>query len=134
MEKFIKTAVEELSGVQKAAILLAELGPLLNDKYNEMMAYLKLTPEEMEKIRHAMENFKPYLQTEPKDIDEIYREQAVLAEAINYGRRKGIFHAIPKDQLKNTHVKVEEKDEIAAMVRKNPDAVAQLVSQWLGDE
>ncbi|MCQ2241666.1 hypothetical protein [Treponema sp.] len=133
MEKFIKTTAEELTGVQKAAILMAELGPLLNDNYGELCKYLKLTTEEMEKIRRAMENFKPYLQTEPKNVEEIYREQAVLAEAINYGRRKGIFTPIPKDQLKNTYVKKIQSDDITEIVKENPDAVAKLLSQWLDE-
>lgn len=134
MERFIKTTVEELTGSQKAAILMAELGPLLNDNYGELCKYLKLTTEEMEKIRKAMENFKPYLRMEPKDINEIYREQAVLTEAINFGRQRGIFHQIPKDQLRNTQVKRKEPETIAEMARENPVIVAKLVSQWLGDE
>ena len=133
MERFIKTTAAELSGPQKAAILLAEIGPLLNNNYNELYKHLKLSTLEIEKLRIAMENLTPYLKTEPKNIDEIYREQAVLAEAINFGRQRGIFHPIPKDQLKNTHVKTTQAGTIASMVIENPEGVAKLVSQWLDE-
>ena len=133
MERYIKTTVAELSGPQKAAILLAELGPLVNDNYQELYRHLKLSTSETEKIRLAMENLTPSLKTEPKNIDEIYREQAVLAEAINFGRKRGIFHPIPKDQLKNTHVKTTQAGTIASMVNENPESVAKIVSQWLDE-
>jgi hypothetical protein len=133
LERFIKTTAAELSGPQKAAILLAEIGPLLNNNYNELYKHLKLSTLEIEKLRIAMENLTPYLKTEPKNIDEIYREQAVLAEAINFGRQRGIFHPIPKEQLKNTHVKTTQAGTIASMVNENPEGVAKLVSQWLDE-
>ena len=133
MERFIKTTAAELSGSQKAAILLAEIGPLLNNNYNELYKHLKLSTLEIEKLRIAMENLTPYLKTEPKNIDEIYREQAVLAEAINFGRQRGIFHPIPKEQLKNTHVKTTPAGTIASMVNENPEGVAKLVSKWLDE-
>jgi len=131
LEQFIKTTVAELTGNQKAAILLAELGPLANDRYQELYKHLKLSTSQLEKLRVTMEGLSPYLKTEPKNINEIYREQAVLTEALNYGKKRGIFQPIPKDQLKNTSVKTSPEGEINKLVDKDPQTVAKVVSQWL---
>lgn len=129
---FVKVTEPVLSGAQKAAILLAELGDinLEHDTADMVLANIELTDDEVRKLRLAMQNLGRY---NPHDKNHINRENAVLQETIAYGQKKGIFTPIPEDELKKriygTNFQMEVKDK----VKTNPDLVAQIVRNWLGE-
>ena len=54
MEGFIRTTKPALSGPEKVAILLAEIGPLFNSNYDELFEKLHLSTKEIKKIRKAV--------------------------------------------------------------------------------
>ena len=54
MDGFIRTTAPVLSGPEKVAILLAEIGPFFNSNYDQLYGALHLSDEEIRKIRKAM--------------------------------------------------------------------------------
>ena len=60
MERFIITTKPALSGPEKVAILLAEIGPLFNSNYVELFEALHLSTAESKKIRKAMQKLGRY--------------------------------------------------------------------------
>jgi len=124
---FVRTTGEKqtLTGLQKAAILLGELG---TDAGQDVIACLNLTPEEMKKIRRAMKTLGPY----PRNMNDILREEAVLNETINFGKFKGIFHPIKKED-KQTRLVNENKNSVSQMLQDNPTAITNLIRSWLDD-
>lgn len=129
MEDFVKTTSGPLTGIQKAAILLAEIGPSRNDEYNKVFENLHLSSAQLKRLRIVMQSLKPYLQPAPGDINEIYREQQVLREALNYGRQKGF--EIPDEKPLEPATSATEKSEISKLSKNDPKAVAKLLSSWL---
>ena len=53
MEGFIRTTKPALSGPEKVAILLAEIGPFFNSNYDQLFEAMHLSDEEIRKIRKA---------------------------------------------------------------------------------
>lgn len=125
---FIKSSA--LTGSQKAAILLAEIGPLLNNRYEDLFAALHLTPKEMRKLSNAMKSLQPYLKSEPKNIREIYREQDVLEAALRYGEARGIYNPNVNAKVVPEYVK-NDKTGFGKIISENPDAVARIIGNWL---
>lgn len=131
MEKFIKTTAKELTGLEKAAILLAEIGPTHNENYADLEKAMHLSPAEMKKIRRTMENFEKYdftLHEEPVVLSEIKRENAVLTEFLNFCQMKGFY-----DPSAAAAKKKAEADRMASEVKKEtPEAIAKILSSWIG--
>lgn len=136
MKKFIKTTAKELTGAEKAAILLAEIGPLYNDNYEELEKALNLSPEDMKKIRTAMENLGPYKPAQKSlevGMAEIKREEAVLGEVIEFGKRRGIFHPVEKPTVSNQYIRNDINNSISEMAKKDPEGVAKILASWIGE-
>ena len=119
MEKLIKVTAEEkkLSGFEKTAILLGELGPQNSDR---ILKIINLTTKEMKKINSVLRklNRKPVNDTQIK-----HNEVAVLSEAVRYGKQKGIINPIETDHTQG----------FKKMADSNPQAVANILSSWIGD-
>lgn len=137
MQKLIKVTSDKLSGAEKAAILLAEIGTRFNGNYDELAEALHLSKDEMKKIRKAMERLGPYnpaLRTTEEGIAEIKREQAVLNEVIEFGKRRGIFHPVETHNVPNQYVKRDSSNVLSDMIHQDPEAMAKILSGWLGEE
>lgn len=135
MEKFIKTTNENLSGLEKAAILLAEIGPSDNSNYDALFEALHLSTDEIKKLRKAMKKLGRYApaKTNYEDgIKQIQREQSVLLEALAFGKRKGIASNISESQRLSKLVDQDESTKIKKLVAEKPDDVAKVIRSWLG--
>lgn len=127
MNEFIRTTDElpKISGRQKAAILLTELGmdiPLREKLYR----LLNLTPEEQQKLRLAIEGLGSY---DPNNTLHTRRENAVLEEFSNYGIKRGLWTEKDKNRKRKSNITTE--DTIKNMVDDNPEGVAQILKSWL---
>ena len=134
MEGFIRTTKPSLSGPEKVAILLAELGPFFNSNYNQLYGALHLSDEEIRKIRKAMKKLGRYAPAKvsyEKGMEQIQQEQSVLQEALDYGVRKGIVSKTDGNGGKTL------KDFIPADIKnianQNPEDVAKVLRSWLGE-
>lgn len=126
---FVKSS--QLTGAQKAAILLAEIGPAFNNQYSRFQECLNLNPKEMKKLRLAMKSLPLYLRSEPKNIKEIYREQDVLEALLNFCEARGIYN--PKDFEKEEEPAYLKNDRtgVGKLVAENPNAIARIIGNWL---
>lgn len=133
---FIKTTSQELSGIEKTAILLAEIGPMYNNNYDALMDSLHLSVEEKTKIRKAMERlgtYQPARKEFQTGMAEIKREEAVLNEVIEFGKRRGIFHPVEYSSIQGQYVKRDVANGFSEMVKNDPQAVADILSKWIGE-
>ena len=136
MRPFIKTTSKELSGVEKAAILLAEIGPMYNCNYDELLKALNLTTDEMRKSRQTMGKlgkYEPVHHEYETRMAEIKREQAVLEEVIEFGKHRGIFHPIEKSNIPNQYIRNDLTHGLAEMAKKDLEGIAKVLSSWLGE-
>lgn len=134
MDKFIKTTNENLSGLEKAAILLAEIGPSDNSNYDALFEALHLSADEIKKLRRAMKKLGRYApaRTNYEDgMKQIQREQSVLKEALAFGKRKGIASNISESKRIERIVDQKETSKIQKLVAENPDNVAKVIRSWL---
>ena len=136
MAKFIKTAVTDLTGLEKTAILLSEIGPLYNDKYDELMECLHLKTSEIKKIRKAiikLGKYQPAGRGTEQGFAEIQREKIVLNEVMQFGKRRGIFNNNAGLQKSRQNVKDDFTEDLSEMIKNDPKEVAKILSSWLGE-
>jgi len=120
MEKLIKVTEKErkLSGYEKTAILLGELGPQNSDR---ILKILNLSTKELKKINSVLKK----LNRQPVNNAQIkHNEVAVLSEAVRYGKQKGIIYPVEKDHSQG----------FRKMADNNPQAIANILSSWIGDK
>ena len=123
MQGFVKESDVKYSGYIKAAVLLTELS-VASDK---VLEYLNLSDSEKHKLRKAMQSLGKY---DPNNIAHVRREQTVLHEALEYGKKKNILSD-------KTVLSAEERDknhEMWKTVKNDPGAVAQILGAWLNAE
>ena len=134
MEGFIRTTRPSLSGLEKVAILLAELGPFFNSNYDQLYGALHLSDEEIRKIRKAMKKLGRYAPAKvsyEKGMEQIQQEQSVLQEALDYGVRKGIVSKTDGNGGKT--LKDFIPADIENIANQNPEDVAKVLRSWLGE-
>ena len=124
MENFIATAEPDikLSGAEKTAILLGELGMAISD---DLLERVGLTDREKKSVNKAFKKLGKY---NPQSRFEARREVQVLQEVMDYGSYKGILPP-PKPDFYQ-----QKQQEVLGMMKQNPDAVANLLKTWLGDD
>lgn len=124
MENFIATAEPDikLSGAEKTAILLGELGMAISD---DLLERVGLSEREKKAINKAFKKLGKY---NPQSRFEARREVQVLQEVMDYGAYKGILPP-PKPDFYQ-----QKQQEVLGMMKSNPDAVANLLKTWLGDD
>lgn len=113
-----------LSGREKAAILLGELGGSAEGIYEH------LSDAEVKKLRKAMRALGKKVNWAD--------ETDVLSETNEWGVRKGIASPVHSDaqiaaMIKTTERK-EKENEFRNMFLKNPDAIANALSAWLKED
>ncbi len=137
MEKFIKTTKPSLSGPEKVAILLAEIGPFFNSNYDELFEHLHLSTKEIKKIRKAMQKlgrYSPaYASTYEKGMEQIAKESSVLQEALDYGARRGILSKQSKVAAFQNTVRNMMPNNIKDIANQNPEDIANVIRTWLGE-
>ncbi|MBQ7157866.1 MAG: hypothetical protein IJS09_00365 [Treponema sp.] len=113
-----------LSGKEKAAILMGELGGSAESVFEY------LSDSELKKLRKSMRSLGKRVNWQD--------ETAVLQETNDWGLRKGLANPIHTDAeiaaFIKTSEKAEKESEIRNMMRKNPDAIAQALSAWLKED
>ena len=124
MENFIATAEPDikLTGAEKTAILLGELGMAISD---DLLERVGLTEQEKKAVNKAFKKLGRY---NPQSRFEARREVQVLQEVMNFGAYKGILPP-PKSDFYQ-----QKQQEVLGMMKQNPDAVANLLKTWLGDD
>ena len=124
MENFIATAEPDIkiSGAEKTAILLGELGMAISD---DLLERVGLSEREKKAINKAFKKLGKY---NPQSRFEARREVQVLQEVMDYGAYKGILPP-PKPDFYQ-----QKQQEVLGMMKQNPDAVANLLKAWLGDD
>ncbi len=124
MENFIATAEPDikLTGAEKTAILLGELGMAISD---DLLERVGLTEQEKKAVNKAFKKLGRY---NPQSRFEARREVQVLQEVMNFGAYKGILPP-PKPDFYQ-----QKQQEVLGMMKQNPDAVANLLKTWLGDD
>lgn len=142
---FIKTTGSGLSGAEKAAILIAELGPSFVSSYDQLYA-LHLTKDEISKIKKAMKkigSYNPGKMTDAVGVAQIRREQDVLREALSFFRAKrGVSQTVAVKSGKGgnalgaTDNTLKQMDflKIKDSVLQKPDAVANILRTLLDEE
>ena len=87
MENFIATAEPDikLTGAEKTAILLGELGMAISD---DLLERVGLTEQEKKAVNKAFKKLGRY---NPQSRFEARREVQVLQEVMNFGAYKGIL-------------------------------------------
>ena len=137
MDGLIKTTAKKLTGTEKAAILLSEIGPADNTNYDALFKALHLSADEIKKIRQAMNRLNTYAPGKvsyEEGLLQIQREQAVLTEALAFGIRKGL---VPANVLKtsgkpgNVSPRTADKPQLSG---QKPEEVAKVIRSWLGDK
>ena len=134
MDGFIRTTAPVLSGPEKVAILLAEIGPFFNSNYDQLFEAMHLSDEEIKKIRKAMKKLGRYAPAKvsyEKGMEQIKQEQSVLQEALNYGVRKGIVSKTGGNDSKS--IKDYIPADIKNIANQNPEDVAKVLRSWLGE-
>lgn len=113
-----------LSGKEKAAILLGELGGSAESVFDH------LSTAELKRLRKSLRSLGKRVNWPD--------ETAVLQETHAWGLRKGLADPIHTDSEIAAFIKTSEKAEkesgIRDMMRKNPDAIAQALSAWLKED
>ena len=124
MENFVATPEPEikLTGAEKTAILLAELGMALSD---DLLERVGLTDNEKRAVNRAFKTLGKY---NPRSTYEARREVQVLQEVMDFGAYKGILPP-PKPDFYQ-----QKQQEVLGMMKSNPEAVANLLKTWLGDD
>jgi len=129
---FAKPAQTRLTGIQKIAILLGELGTNASEGVLENVNF---TDKQLKDIRVAMRNLGMY---DPWDQNKSSREVEALQEVYNFGAMKGILVPNPGRYVEPPigYVKVTEpspQNEIRQTVQNDPDAIAKVLSSWLSE-
>ena len=136
MEHFIKTATPNLSGPEKVAILLAEIGPLFNSNYDQLFGAMHMSDEEIRKIRKSMKKlgkYEPGKVSFEKGMDQIKQEQVVLKEALEFGVRRGIAEMPAGNGITHKTLKDFIPADLKNLANQKPEEVANVLRKWLGE-
>lgn len=124
MNEFIK--VPELSGKEKAAILLTELG-----SFNTGKVFSLLSKKEIEKLLAAVASLRKVTMQ-----DEI----RVLTEVNEFGVKKGIAKPIRSDaeiraEMNEQILNGKDKNkDLRDFINQNPDTIANALRDWMREE
>ena len=124
MNEFIK--VPELSGKEKAAILLTELG-----SFNTGKVFSLLSEKEIEKLLAAVASLRKVTMQ-----DEI----RVLTEVNEFGVKKGIAKPIRSDaeiraEMNEQILNGKDKNkDLRDFINQTPDTIANALRDWMREE
>lgn len=129
MDKLIKQTgnTPVLSGYEKTAILLGELGKQTG---NLVLKNLNLSVKQSKKIRKEMKKLGKY---NPDDYFQTGKEVQVLSETVRYLKQKLLMRGKSTKLAINLDKPVQKNDEISHVAQQNPDEIAKILKSWLGD-
>ena len=137
MEKsFIKTTKSALSGPEKVAVLLAEIGPLFNSNYDQLFEAIHLSADEIKKIRKAMKKlgrYAPAKTSYENGLEQIAKEQSVLQELLEFGARRGIAKIPATKETTHKTLKDFIPSDVKNLANQNPEDVANVLRTWLSE-
>ena len=134
MDGLIRTTKPALSGPEKVAILLAEIGPFFNSNYDELFEKLHLTTKEIKKIRKAMQKlgrYAPAKKSYENGLEQIAKEQSVLQEVLEFGARRGIAKLPATKETTHKTLKDFIPSDVKNLANQNPEDVANVLRSWL---
>lgn len=119
MEGFLKTngltqAAPHLSGIQKVALFLGEIGQIAGDA---VLQRLNLTTSQIAAIRKEMEKLGYY---NPHNQFHVMREYSVLTEAANFGIMHNIYREVPH----KTPEEIKKQERIEKLQNESPENIA----------
>ena len=128
--------VEELSGAQKAAVLLVQLG-----KEKSAMVLKSLRESEVEEVLNEIARLKG---VPTETVDAVFEEFSSLAHARRYYAEGGmdfareVLEASERLALESAVTpedarRLAVQSEVTELVERQPDEVAQLLRGWLAD-
>lgn len=135
-ESFIKITKPVLSGPEKVAILLAEIGPLFNSNYDQLFEAMHLSTDEIKKIRKAMKKLGRYAPAKTlyeNGMDQINKEQSVLQEALEFGVRRGIAKMPAANETTHKTLKDFIPSDVKNLANQKPEDVANVLRSWLSE-
>lgn len=135
-ENFIKTTKPALSGPEKVAILLAEIGPFFNSNYDQLFGAMHLSDEEIRKIRKSMKKIGRYAPAKvsfEKGMEQIKQEQSVLQEALEFGVRRGIATMPAGNGVTHKTLKDFIPADLKNLANQKPEEVANVLKKWLSE-
>lgn len=113
-----------MTGYEKIAILLTELGSETSDK---ILSILKLSPAQMNKISKNIMTLGNY---NPRNLLHVQRETAVLEEVKKFGELRGIYREVAPQN--GGFIMVDDKlENLKKEIPKSPEDVANLLRGWL---
>lgn len=123
MKEFLK--VPELSGREKAAILVTELGAEGTQK-----VFACLRPSEVERVLGSVSALGQV---------SVADEVRVLSELNAFGVRRGIARPVRSDEeiraeIESLRRNGEVPGGLREFINKNPDTIANALSAWMGEE
>lgn len=137
MDGFIRTTKPALSGPEKVAILLAEIGPLFNSNYDQLFEAMHLSTDEIKKVRKAMKKlgrYAPaYASSHEQGIEQITRESSVLKEALDFGVRRGIAKMPAEKDSTHKTLKDFIPSDLKNLADRKPEDVANVLRTWLSE-
>ncbi|MCR4822043.1 MAG: hypothetical protein K5873_04115 [Treponema sp.] len=114
-----------MTGYEKIAILLTELGSETSEK---ILSILKLSPAQMNKISKNIMALGSY---NPKNLLHVQKETAVLEEVKKYGELRGIYRDVA-GQNGNGFLMVDDNlESLKKEIPKSPEDVANVLRGWL---
>lgn len=129
MNKLIKQTSKTpvLSGYEKTAILLGELG---KETGNLVLRNLNLSVKQSKKIRKAMKKLGKY---NPDDYFQVGKEIQVLSETVSFLRNRLTIRGKSTKLAINLETPVQKDEEISNVAKQKPDEIAKILKSWLGD-
>ncbi len=127
MSDFVKVTENKqfLTGAQKAAILLGELGTEVS---KQILSLLKLSSDMYYKINVAMASLGSF---DSQNKFQVQRELSVLNEVFSFGKAKGIWKTLPEE-------KVSESSSEAKLQKISDSAATELIAEkirgWLNEK
>lgn len=113
-----------MTGYEKIAILLTELGSETSEK---ILSILKLSPAQMNKISKNIMTLGNY---NPRNLLHVQRETAVLEEVKKFGELRGIYREVAPQN--GGFIMVDDKlENLKKEIPKSPEDVANLLRGWL---
>ena len=134
MDGFIRTTKPALSGSEKVAILLAEIGPFFNSNYDELFEKMHLSADEIKKVRKAMKKlgrYAPAKKSNENGLEQIAKEQSVLQEVLEFGARRGIAKLPATKETAHRTLKDFILSDVKNIAKQNPVDVANVLRSWL---
>jgi len=115
----------KMTGYEKIAILLTELGSETSEK---ILQILSLSPAQMNKISKNIMSLGSY---NPKNLLHVQKETTVLEELKNFGQARGIYREVASQSDKGFLMVDDKLESLKKEIPQSPEDVANVLRGWL---